>query len=412
MERRRVDTLVVGAGPTGLGAAWRLSALGDRDWCLCEASAAFGGLAGSIVDADGFTWDFGGHVQHSHYGYFDELMDDLLGREGWISHRRESWIWIADRFVPYPFQLNLHRLPAVVFDECLDGLRAAAAGVAGTGDAPRNFAQWIDATFGRGIARHFMRPYNLKVWACPLEDMDWRWTGDRVAVVDRTRAFKGEAEADARDDTSWGPNREFRFPLRGGTGAVWTTLGERLQRRHPESILMTRTLTGVDSGRRLAYFDNGLTIEFGRLLTTMPLGRVRRPERSERTPGPCRHRPALHDDACGRRRTARRPARIALDEVLDVLPGSRLPVLPRHRVLPLFAAQRPGRRSVLVADGRSVAARAAARPTTGWWSARCRALSIPASSPRARRCITSGTAGWNEDTRCRRSAGTPRCAKF
>ena len=51
--------LVVGAGPTGLGAAWRLEELGCRDWQLLEAAATPGGLAASFVDDKGFTWDVG-----------------------------------------------------------------------------------------------------------------------------------------------------------------------------------------------------------------------------------------------------------------------------------------------------------------------------------------------------------------
>ena len=41
----------------------------------------------------------------------------LLGTDGWLYHDRESWVWIAGRFVPYPFQLNLHRLPVWLFNE-------------------------------------------------------------------------------------------------------------------------------------------------------------------------------------------------------------------------------------------------------------------------------------------------------
>ena len=106
-----VPCLIVGAGPTGLGAAWRLDARGAHDWLLVESGHVPGGLARSIVDEHGFTWDLGGHVQFSHYEMFDRLMDELLGPDGWLYHDRESWVWIRDRFVPYPFQLNLHRLP-------------------------------------------------------------------------------------------------------------------------------------------------------------------------------------------------------------------------------------------------------------------------------------------------------------
>jgi len=85
-----VRHLIIGAGPTGLGAAWRLEQRGIRDWLILEAGDTPGGLAQSVVDDHGFTWDLGGHVQFSHYELFDQLMDELLGVDGWLYHDRES----------------------------------------------------------------------------------------------------------------------------------------------------------------------------------------------------------------------------------------------------------------------------------------------------------------------------------
>src|SRR5581483_12267729 len=99
--------LIIGAGPTGLGAAFRLLELGHRDVLLLEASDVIGGLAASYVDEKGFTWDVGGHVQFSHYPYFDALVERALGPEDWLRHERQSWVWSRGRFVPYPFQYNI-----------------------------------------------------------------------------------------------------------------------------------------------------------------------------------------------------------------------------------------------------------------------------------------------------------------
>ena len=71
---RKVQFLIVGSGPTGLGAALRLVELGNNDWHLVERSAEPGGLASSVTDEHGFTWDMGGHVQFSHYQSFDRYM--------------------------------------------------------------------------------------------------------------------------------------------------------------------------------------------------------------------------------------------------------------------------------------------------------------------------------------------------
>ena len=63
--------VIIGAGPTGLGAAYRLHELGYDNWVMYEKSDDVGGHATSHVDKNGFVWDEGGHVIFSHYQYFD-----------------------------------------------------------------------------------------------------------------------------------------------------------------------------------------------------------------------------------------------------------------------------------------------------------------------------------------------------
>ena len=112
IERRPMtgQITILGAGPTGLGAAYRLAELGHDDWDIYERTDHVGGLASSYTDEHGFIWDHGGHVMFSHYTYFDDLVEKML-RGDYDQHMREAWVWMYGRFVPYPFQNNIHRLP-------------------------------------------------------------------------------------------------------------------------------------------------------------------------------------------------------------------------------------------------------------------------------------------------------------
>lgn len=254
--------LILGAGPTGLGAARRLEEHGQHDWALLEADTVPGGLAKSIVDDAGFTWDLGGHVQFSHYEYFDALMDELLP-DGWLYHERESWVWIHGRFIPYPFQNNIWRLPDAERWECLRGIiRLYKEPPHGR---PANFGEWIDRTFGEGLARVFMRPYNFKVWAYPPEQMQYGWVGERVAVVDLERVLENVFLK--RDDVSWGPNNRFRFPKFGGTGAVWRACAAKLPaaRQHYGDAVVA-----VDTARRRVTTASGRTFDYEYLISTLP----------------------------------------------------------------------------------------------------------------------------------------------
>jgi protoporphyrinogen oxidase len=256
--------IIIGAGPTGLGAAWRLHELNQEDWMIVEAAPEAGGLARSFIDDKGFTWDIGGHVQFSHYEYFDRLMDSLLGPDGWNYHQRESWIWMRDRFIPYPLQNNLHRLPADDLNSCLQGLVDIAA--QSQQQTPSTFRDWILSKFGNGIADVFLFPYNFKVWAHDPSVMNATWVGDRVAPTDLRKVLKNLVYQ--TDDVAWGPNNTFRFPKRGGTGAIWKACAARLPGKRQA---YNRSVTSIDLKKRTLVLSDGSTFSYETLISTFPL---------------------------------------------------------------------------------------------------------------------------------------------
>lgn len=268
LGKTRFEFAIIGAGPTGIGAALRLLELDQKDFILIDGAPSPGGLASSCVDSEGFTWDLGGHVQFSHYQKFDDYMDLAFPAEDWLWHERESWIWMRDRFVPYPFQNNLHRLDPRERWQAMEGLLAASA-ISHRLTPPSNFLEWIVATFGSGIADLFMLPYNQKVWAHPLEQMDFRWVGERVSVPSIGEALKSICLN--QDQVSWGPNRRFRFPLRGGTGAIWKSLGSRIPFAN---LKMPAQVESIDASRHALRLSTGEELRYGTLINTMPLNRL------------------------------------------------------------------------------------------------------------------------------------------
>lgn len=261
---KRVKFLIIGAGPTGLGAAYRLREAGEEDYMLLERQPWIGGLAASFCDDAGFTWDIGGHVQFSHYPYFDKAMGEALSPANWLQHERESWIWMRERFIPYPFQNNIRYLPREQMWECLEGMIDSLA--AEKDAVPHSFKEWILASFGSGVARHFMIPYNHKVWAYPPEQMNYSWIGERVATVDLRKIL--ENILFEKTDVSWGPNRTFNFPRSGGTGAIWNNIADIVGRT---KIFTNSTVRQINAQRKEVTTENFEIIGYDHLLSTMPL---------------------------------------------------------------------------------------------------------------------------------------------
>jgi len=252
--------LILGAGPTGLGAAYHLYKLGYTNWRIFERSGHVGGLAASFVDDKGFTWDIGGHVLFSHYSYFDQAVAGALG-DAHYEHQRESWVRILQTWVPYPFQNNVRYLPNDILKECVDGLR----NLRGAPATAQNFREWMDTVFGSGIVKYFMEPYNQKVWGVPLEQMSKDWIAERVSVVDLARIERNIAEQ--RDDLSWGPNNTFKFPRQGGTGAIYEGIANKFRER----INLHHEMRFIDLERKQVTFSNGRVEHYDILINTSPL---------------------------------------------------------------------------------------------------------------------------------------------
>ena len=257
MKKRIV---IIGAGPTGLGAAYRLNELGYQNWKIYEKNSFVGGLASSFRDKKGFTWDIGGHVLFSHYDRFNQVFEKLLKGE-YVCHERKAFIRLFDRWIPYPFQNNIRYLPKKALLECLHGLIEAK----GEKTKPKNFNDWIFSTFGKGIAKYFMVPHNRKVWAYPLSQMDINWIGERVSVVDVKRILDNISSE--RDDVAWGPNNSFKFPLYGGTGNIFSRIASIIK----DHLVLNSELTAIDSKRRELIFRDDLRDSYGCLINTSPL---------------------------------------------------------------------------------------------------------------------------------------------
>ena len=56
------QTIIIGAGPTGIGAARRFEDVNNHDYLLLDQNSQAGGLASTEVTPEGFLFDVGGHV--------------------------------------------------------------------------------------------------------------------------------------------------------------------------------------------------------------------------------------------------------------------------------------------------------------------------------------------------------------
>ncbi|KAF2005859.1 UDP-galactopyranose mutase-like protein [Amniculicola lignicola CBS 123094] len=262
-----VDVLVIGAGPTGLGAAKRLNQIDGPSWLIVDSNKTPGGLASTDTTEEGFLYDVGGHVIFSHYKYFDDVIDEALPREeDWYNHERVSYVRCKNLWVPYPFQNNISMLPKEDQVKCIDGMIDAALEARVANSKPKDFDEWIIRMMGEGVADLFMRPYNYKVWAVPTTKMQCAWLGERVAAPDVKRVTQNVILG--KTAGNWGPNNTFKFPARDGTGGIWIAVANTL----PQS--KTRfgehgSVSKIDADAKRVTLKDGTVVNYKKLVNTM-----------------------------------------------------------------------------------------------------------------------------------------------
>ncbi|KAJ3355653.1 hypothetical protein HDU83_003035 [Entophlyctis luteolus] len=267
VSHRQVDVLIIGAGPTGLGAAKRLAQLKHDSWLIVDAFEHPGGLASTDETPEGFLFDVGGHVIFSHYKYFDQCLEEALpNKDDWFTHERVSYVRSFDRWVPYPYQNNVSMLPKEAQVKALSGMIDAYTTSLLDRAPPKNFDEWIVRNMGEGLAEMFMRPYNFKVWAIEPKYMQCQWLGERVAAPDLKLAVTNVVLNKVAGN--WGPNATFKFPARGGTHGIWKAVASTL----PAGKLECNTVVvGVDHTKKVVTLQDGSTIKYNKLINTMPV---------------------------------------------------------------------------------------------------------------------------------------------
>jgi len=252
---------IIGAGLTGLSTAWHLGR--GRKHTIFEQQDAIGGLCRS-PSVDGFTFDHTGHLLHLRGGYTQDFIARLLsGRLRKIE--RNAAIFCNGRYLPFPFQANLHGLPEDVLLECLEGFIQAAQ-QKHPACRQETFHGWVRSAFGPGIARHFFLPYNEKLFCRSLRRITSDWTSWSVPKPSLSEVLRG---ALGMVNTGMGYNASFWYPEAGGI----QVLPEALSRRLPH-IELGRRLVSVRIKERRLVFHDGTEQPYETLISTMPLPRL------------------------------------------------------------------------------------------------------------------------------------------
>ncbi|MBM4395505.1 MAG: FAD-dependent oxidoreductase [Deltaproteobacteria bacterium] len=255
----RKETIVLGAGLSGLSTVIHVGG----DWLVLEREGRPGGLT-RTEDIDGFLFDCTGHWLHLRDERVKRMAAELLP-DGLSTVVRRAAIYTNRSFTRYPFQANLCGLPSQILRECLQGAVEAAVRRAGRGGAkPRNFLEYANFHFGEGIARHFIVPYNTKLWGVSPDQVTAEWTQRFVPVPDVAQIVDG-ALGFSRE--AMGYNATFLYPTRGGIETLPRAMFARLP---ADRFLFSTRPRRIRAAERWVEFGTE-RVRFDRLVSSVPL---------------------------------------------------------------------------------------------------------------------------------------------
>jgi protoporphyrinogen oxidase len=250
---------IVGAGLTGMSAAIELRRAGVPHR-LFERLAWPGGHA-VTREEKGYRFDRTGHLLHLRD---PELRQRVIGwlNGDYVEVQRRSRVWSFGRYTRYPFQANTFGLPPEIAFECVKGF--IDAHFAAPGPEPSNFEEFCLQHFGPGISKHFMIPYNARLWGVPPREITSAWCQRFVPLPKLDDVIAG---AVGKNDRELGYNTSFIYP-RLGIGE----LSRAMQRELP-ALELERAPSRIDWRNKQLYFGTE-AVGYDVLLNTAPLPKL------------------------------------------------------------------------------------------------------------------------------------------
>ena len=251
MENLHTKYLIIGGGITGLTFASYVD-----DYLIIEKEATVGGYCRTTLK-DGFVWDYAGHFFHFGTEEFRKRFLDAIASDEMVNREKCTKIIYKDELVDYPFQKNIHQLPKEEFIDCLYDLFTKSEK-----ESYDNFLDMLYGKFGKSIVEKFLRPYNEKLYATDLSELDVDAMGRFFPYADKEDIIRNMRE---NVDSSY--NNSFLYPKKGAQ-VIIDILCKQLD---AANIRLNTSLISFDRAAKTARLSSGETVHYEYLISTIPL---------------------------------------------------------------------------------------------------------------------------------------------
>jgi protoporphyrinogen oxidase len=269
----KTDVVIIGAGPTGLTAAYQLDKVGKQT-VVFEKGEIVGGIA-RTENYKGYGIDIGGHRFYTKVPEVEAMWHEVLG-DDFLRRERLSRIYYNHKFFYYPIRFfdALAKLGAV--ESVRVGLSYIWARLRPHPEE-ENLEQWVSNRFGTRLYQIFFKTYTEKVWGIPCTQIKAEWAAQRIKGLSLTTAVKNALFA-SEDESVKTLINAFFYPRRG-PGMLWTRVKELLEANYHQVVLEADVvevhLNGSQVRQIVATTPGGTVTAVGdHFISSMPLSEL------------------------------------------------------------------------------------------------------------------------------------------
>jgi len=216
-------TIIIGAGPAGLTAAYQLVKRNIRP-IVIEKSNQVGGLA-RTEDYKGYRFDIGGHRFFTHLQEVEQLWEEVLGEE-FIKVARLSRIYYQGRYFNYPLNI-FNTLSNLGIVESLLILLSYFKAKLWPHPEEKTFEHWVINRFGQRLYQKFFKTYTEKVWGILCTTIQADWAAQRIKGLS-LKTVVSNALFSNNHNRAKTLIHEFHYPVLG-PGIMWQRFQELIE---------------------------------------------------------------------------------------------------------------------------------------------------------------------------------------
>lgn len=231
------QSVVIGAGPAGLTAAYELTKHGQTP-LVFEKDNIVGGIS-RTQEHKGFHFDMGGHRFYTKSNEVKNLWREVIGDE-FLVRPRLSRIYYERKFFKYPPE-PFNALTGLGLIESIRIITSYLKYQVFPHRDVQTFEQWTTNAFGKRLFQIFFKGYTEKVWGISTSDLRAEWAAQRIVNLSIWTALvhalqKGTGKVKSLIE-------KFHYP-RLGPGQMWRAFAEAVEDRQG-TVQMNTDVVGV-----------------------------------------------------------------------------------------------------------------------------------------------------------------------